>query len=82
MQQNPLAPYSLSELLAAHPLTRREVGKIPANWLDRVQDKESAIKQIYKAIKHFQGKKDTINTEENQINGIIIDYGGTIIEPS
>ena len=65
LQENYLKKVDLDTLLTAHPLTRREVGEIPQKWLDKTQDKDKATKQIYKAIKDFQGRKDIDKLAQN-----------------
>ena len=59
LSNNSLNSKQLNELLTTHPLTRREVGEIPKTWLNRRKDKNKATKEIYDAIKTFQGNKDT-----------------------
>lgn len=49
----------MNKILTAYPLTNREVGKIPDDWLEKVEDKEEAHKAIYKAIHKFQHNKNT-----------------------
>ncbi len=65
LQENYLKKVELDNILTAHPLTRREVGEIPQKWLDKTQDKDKATKQIYKAIKEFQGRKDIDKLTQN-----------------
>ena len=61
---------SLRELLIAHPLTRREVGKVPNEWFTNVWNKEETTKQIYKAIKSFQGRRN-IKEFEKELTSLL-----------
>lgn len=49
----------MNEILTAYPLTKREVGEVPEEWLDKTEDKNEAIKDIYSAITQFQNCKNT-----------------------
>lgn len=65
LENNHLSATQLDELLVAHPLARREVGQIPNEWFNGTQEeKETVTKNIYKAIKDFQGRKDSKILEE------------------
>ena len=58
LEQNWTSPKELNKILLGCPLTKREVGKIPADWLNKVDDKEKATKEIYKAVKKFQNNSN------------------------
>ena len=59
LRKNHLLAHELEELLTIYPLLKREVGEIPADWLNNVKDKKQATKEIYKAFQNFQNSKNT-----------------------
>ena len=59
LKNNHALGYELDEILISYPLLRREVGNIPFDWLNRIENKKSATKKIYKAIQRFQNSKNT-----------------------
>lgn len=58
LSQNYINAITLDKLLNSYPLTSRNIGEIPADWLDKVRDKTKAQKEIYEAIFAFQHHKD------------------------
>lgn len=61
---------SLNDLYSIFPFTKREVGKIPEDWLDCVskEKQNEATKKIYEAIHDFQQDKDTKSLAEKMQN--------------
>ena len=53
LRENHTTAEQLNKILVACPLTKREVGEIPSDWLNKTKDKEKATKEIYKAITKF-----------------------------
>lgn len=64
-ENNFVKPDKLNEILCAHPLTNREIGSIPNDWLDRAKDKTKAKQKIYKAIASFQTSLDKEKLAQN-----------------
>lgn len=60
-KDNYVSANELNEILCAHPLTKREIGSIPNDWLDKTKDKNNATEKIYAAIAEFQ---KTLNKEK------------------
>ncbi|MBQ8847701.1 MAG: hypothetical protein IJ003_02010 [Candidatus Gastranaerophilales bacterium] len=58
LENNYISAEKLDDILMAYPLTPREVGEIPQDWLDKAEDKTKAKKEIYKAIQRFQNDKN------------------------
>ncbi len=60
LSQNYIDAITLNKLLNSYPLTSRNIGEIPTDWLDKAQDKTKAKKEIYEAIFAFQRHKDEV----------------------
>lgn len=70
LEENYTDELDLNALLLAHPNIERNIGEIPSDWLDRVDDKEMATKLIYAAIEDFQYTYDT-DILSNQLSAIL-----------
>ena len=57
-EQNYVSAVKLNTLLTAQPLACREIGEVPSEWLDKVEDKQKAKKAIYEAIEDFIKNQD------------------------
>jgi len=59
LKENYIQAEVLDKLLNSYPLTSRFIGDIPSDWLEKVEDKQKAQKEIEKVISAFQHHKDT-----------------------
>lgn len=49
----------LRTILCAYPLTKKEIGEIPSDWLDKTKENKEAISEkIYQIISDFQASRD------------------------
>lgn len=63
--ENYIDSKTLNKLLDSYPLTKRTIGELPADWLDKTKDKKLAQEEIEHAISAFQHHKDTKIFENN-----------------
>ena len=61
---------SMSDMLAAYPLTDRNIGDMPAGWLTNVSGNQNIDKQVHNAIDDFRQTKN-INTLKSTLSNLL-----------
>lgn len=61
---------SMSDMLAAYPLTDRNIGNMPAGWLTNVSGNQNIDKQVHNAIDDFRQTKN-INTLKSTLSNLL-----------